>query len=298
MKKLLCLVTSCFSCFYSFAQNVGIGTSTPTKGRLEVVGVAGGGNTNAIFGSSVSGISLQQNWPTIGFNQYRDTTVGNGKYMTTGYAALQTMNPDNGVMLINMLGTGQAGSTTVSGSRAITILPNGNVGIKNDGGSASLTVSRGTGTDGTAVFQGTTNWSHFNYGTTEDTYIRAGKDNSDVIVNDVNNGDILLGAASNNFTAVRGGFGLSATAINVNANYKDLTVGKNSYFIITPTDNTNPRITLTNGTRVGQLLIIQHFFDSNDPNGWTFNLRAHRYVDPNNTLLAGDHTFGPGDMLT
>ncbi|MEO7311481.1 MAG: hypothetical protein ABIX01_13850, partial [Chitinophagaceae bacterium] len=195
-------------------------------------------------------------------------------------------------------GTGSANGITGSGNRAITILPNGNVGIKNDAGSASLTVARGTGTDGTAVFQGTANWSHFNFGSGEDTYIRAGKDNGDVYINDVNNGDILLGASSNNYTSVRGGFGLAPTYINVNAGFKDITVGKNAYFIITPTDNTNPRITVSNGTRVGQVLILQHFFDAFDPNNWLFNLRAHRFVDPNNTLLNGDHTFSLGDILT
>ncbi|MEO7311760.1 MAG: tail fiber domain-containing protein [Chitinophagaceae bacterium] len=196
MKKILL-----FSCIGSFwvaarAQNVGIGTLTPTKGRLEVVGAAGIGNTNAVFGTSSSGISLQQNWPTIGFNQYRDNTAGNGKFMSSGYAAIQFMDPGSGTMVIDMLGTGAANAVTASGTRALTLLSNGHVGINNAGSSATLTVSRGTGIDGTALFQGTTYWSHFNYGPTENTYIRGGKNDGTVFINDLTGGKIIMGSGA------------------------------------------------------------------------------------------------------
>jgi hypothetical protein len=194
MKKVslvsyLLLIAPCFV----FAQNVGIGTPTPTKGKLEIVGVAGSGNTNAILGSNANGISFQQNWPTIGFNQYRDNTVGNGRFMGSGYAAIQYMDPGGGGMYIDMLGSGTANTLTSSGVRALSIQPNGNVGILNNGSTASLTVSRGTGFDGTARFDGTNNSSYINNGTNEDTYIRAGKTGSKVYVNDISNGIVVLG---------------------------------------------------------------------------------------------------------
>jgi len=52
---------------------------------------------------------------------------------------------------------------------------------------ANLDVARGTSNLGTAMFRGTTNISHFNYGTNEETYIRGGKSTSNVIINDVGN---------------------------------------------------------------------------------------------------------------
>ena len=52
---------------------------------------------------------------------------------------------------------------------------------------ANLDVTRGDAFYGTAVFRGTTYYSHFNYSSTEDTYIRGGKSTSNVIINDVAN---------------------------------------------------------------------------------------------------------------
>ena len=70
----------------------------------------------------------------------------------------------------------------------------GNVGIGNNVNtpSASLSVARGDGVDGSAVFFGTTHASHFNYATTENTYIRAGKDGSTVLINDSHNGPVYI----------------------------------------------------------------------------------------------------------
>jgi hypothetical protein len=59
-------------------------------------------------------------------------------------------------------------------------------------GSGTLDVARGRGTDGTAVFRGTTFASHFNYDTAEDTYIRGGKSGSKVFLNDSHNGNVII----------------------------------------------------------------------------------------------------------
>lgn len=61
---------------------------------------------------------------------------------------------------------------------------NNYLGVGASPSQASLDVSRGTGTNGAAIIRGTTNASHFNFSTTEDTYIRGGKNTSHVILND------------------------------------------------------------------------------------------------------------------
>jgi hypothetical protein len=187
------------------AQNVGIGTGTPTRAKVEVIGVAGAGNTSGAFGTDGAGISLQRNWPTIGFNQYRDATFGQGKYMSNGYAAIQYFDINSGTMAIDMFPPGTANTLTPGGTRGLTILNNGNVGIRNTNPGATLTVGRGDGGEGTAVFAGTQIWSHFNYDVGESTYIRAGADGSNVYINKIPFGDVFIGNSNtrigiNNYT--------------------------------------------------------------------------------------------------
>jgi len=177
------------------AQNIGIGTNTPTKAKLEVFGVFQNSATAALFGANNAGISLQRNWPTIGFNQYRDdiTPGSQGKYMSNGFAAIQTFDPGTGTMAINMFPSGVANNYTPEGVRAITVASNGNTSIRGSFTGASLVVARGDGFEGTAVFQGPIHSSHFNYSTTEDTYIRAGLDGGTVYINKIPSGSILVG---------------------------------------------------------------------------------------------------------
>ncbi len=42
----------------SFAQNVGIGTTTPTLGKLKIKGAADTGTTVAAFGTDGAGLSI------------------------------------------------------------------------------------------------------------------------------------------------------------------------------------------------------------------------------------------------
>lgn len=167
----------------AFTQNVGIGITNPSRAKLEVFGVAGSGATSAIFGSDATGISLQRNWPTIGFNQYRDvvTPGSQGKYIANGFAAIQYFDPTTGAMAFDMFPNGTANTFTPAANRAITILGSGNVGIRSGGSStASLYVTKGTNFDGTAIFGGTQHGSYFNYSNAEHTYIRPGKDGGTV----------------------------------------------------------------------------------------------------------------------
>ncbi|MEO7443886.1 MAG: tail fiber domain-containing protein [Ferruginibacter sp.] len=177
----------------SRSQNVGIGTTNPTLGKLEVQ-APGTSNTVAIFGGDGQGISIQRSNPCIGFNQYFDGIAS--RYIANGYAAAQTLNAATGDMYFDLYGYGTSNNMVNSTTRAITISKNGSVGI----GVAPLagvrlSVGRGTGSNGTAVFRGSSWASHINYNTAEDTYIRGGKNGSYVYLNDVPGGEVIMGNA-------------------------------------------------------------------------------------------------------
>lgn len=72
-----------------------------------------------------------------------------------------------------------------SGSSVLLNDTGGNVGVGLGDPRATLDVARGTAADGTAVFRGTSQTSHFNYNIAEHTYIRGGKADSSVLLNDV-----------------------------------------------------------------------------------------------------------------
>ena len=74
----------------------------------------------------------------------------------------------------------------------------GNVGIGTTNPSATLFVTRGTAGSGTAVFEGSTHASHFNYSTAEDTYIRGGKTGAAVYINDSHSGSVYIGTGGGN----------------------------------------------------------------------------------------------------
>lgn len=136
MKLFVFLLFILISLQVSFSQNVGIGTTNVTKGKLTVIGTANGNsNTVAYFGNA--GISLQQNWPTIGFNQYRAIPTGSGYAMATGYGMHMAFNYNNGDFAMLRNGNADAGSALplqqsffsfLNGSNALylnTEIPNG-----------------------------------------------------------------------------------------------------------------------------------------------------------------------------
>ena len=216
IKKIITIAVAFLLTANLFSQNMGIGTTNPTRAKLEVVGVSGSGNTSAIFGSDGAGISLQTNWPTIGFNQYRDAPTLYGKYMASGYAVIQYFDPTTGTMAIDNQNTGAINTNTVQGNRLITISNTGNVGIRITNPSASLTVARGEGAEGTVVLAGPQHWSHFNYSTGEDTYIRCGAGtgvtSGRVFLNyEVLNGNVLIGNGSTKIGIGNPGQTLTAT---------------------------------------------------------------------------------------
>jgi hypothetical protein len=84
-----------------------------------------------------------------------------------------------------------------------------NVGIGTPAPQATLDVIRGTSANGTAMFRGTTHISFFNNGVFEDTYIRAGRDNGYVILNNIPGGRVGIGlAVPQQLLSVNGGMNL------------------------------------------------------------------------------------------
>lgn len=190
MKSILLLSYFLFTFSYLFSQNVGIGTSNPTRAKLELYGSVQ--STSAIFGGESSGISLQSNWPGIGFNQYHN----NGhRYLTDGWGAVMYLDPNIGSIAVDISTFGLANATTFP-RRILTIGNNGNIGIGIGPTNATLAVLKGINFDGAAVFAGTTHASYFNYSGSEHTYIRAGKNGSKVFINDNSGGNILMGGGN------------------------------------------------------------------------------------------------------
>ena len=150
----------------SNAGNVGIGTASPVRAKLELAGVAGSGNTSAIFGGDGNGISIQRNWPSIGFNQYRDGPTGLGKAIASGYGMNMNLNPSTGLFSIDILDSvGTNAEITGTPKRSINIFKNGfiHIGSTDISNQATLSIS------------GSSNYpSHFNFGSDGHTYIRGG----------------------------------------------------------------------------------------------------------------------------
>jgi hypothetical protein len=110
------------------AGNVGIGNTNPTKAKL-IVDSAPSLQTNAVFGSNGQGISFQKNWPTIGFNSYRDNANAQ-KYMANGYAFVNAVNQSDGAIFWNSLGTGSAdGSVGTNEKYAMGLSQSGNLEV-------------------------------------------------------------------------------------------------------------------------------------------------------------------------
>ena len=198
MKKFIYFVVMLFTTTLLHAQNVGIGTTTPTLGKLEIKGAAGTGTTVAAFGTDGAGLSIQKDalGPIIGFNHYRDLTIPNsqGKYFANGFAGILAQEVANGKIKFDMYDVGVKDGFTSIGRRAFTIHNNGNIGIRDEAiSNITLFVPRAGNSTGSLYLAGTTYPSIFHFDTNEDTYIRGGKDGSSVYINDIPNGNVRLG---------------------------------------------------------------------------------------------------------
>lgn len=198
MKNISLFIICLAALNISYAQNVGIGTTNPTLGKLEIKGAAGSGTTVAAFGTDGAGLSIQKDvlGPIIGFNHYRDLTIANsqGKHFANGFAGIIAQEITTGKIKFDMYDLGVKDGFTSIGRRALTIFNNGNVGLLGEAlPTASLYVPRRTNLNGSAYFDGSTYPSVFQYSANEDTYIRGGKSGSKVYINDIPNGDVEIG---------------------------------------------------------------------------------------------------------
>lgn len=179
-----------FFCKNINAQNVGIGTTNPYRAKLEVHG--GVEATAAIFGGDTTGVSIMRNWPGIGFNTYFN--AGLYRLLSKGFGSMMVLDPNSGYLTVDMMPFGQNGNHTGI-RRAMVISKEGRVNIGSAYPYSNLNVGRGDVSPfyATASFEGSTHHSHFNYGNEENTYIRVGKDNGTVFINDIPNAKTAIG---------------------------------------------------------------------------------------------------------
>ncbi len=113
----------------------------------------------------------------------------------------------------NYIGKFNTSGTSIGNSQ---LFDNGiNVGIGTNAPTATLHVIRGSGANGTVQFEGNKNHSHFNYSSTEDTYIRGGSDGSKVYINDSDlTGDVIMSIPTNSNVGI--GTSTPTTKLQIN----------------------------------------------------------------------------------
>lgn len=171
--------------------NVGIGTSSPSS-KFEVYGNTFTSGISTINGTTSISSIISNTADDGGIKIYSPNEFSLGyKYITIDKEAIQARR------------TSSTFPTTMS-EQNLKLNPfGGNIGIGTgaDAITATLYVKKSSNSgDGTAVFKGTTHFSHFHYSTNEDTYIRGGKDNSSVILNDIPGGKVGIGVFPTTYT--------------------------------------------------------------------------------------------------
>lgn len=103
------------------------GVSAVPLARFNVVPFNNVTQTTAVFGTSGTGISFQQNYPGIGFNQYRDD-ANTSLHIGSGFAGLNYLDATNGRFYWNTIANGVAGSTTTQ-TNIMSLTPAGYIGL-------------------------------------------------------------------------------------------------------------------------------------------------------------------------
>jgi hypothetical protein len=185
--------------------NIGIG-GTPLRSRLEVYSGTGFGTTSAIFGTDAVGLSFQQNWPSVGFNQYRDTYTGYGRYIGSGYAAVQYLDPGNGIFALDMHPTSGIKDASIASEfyRAFSIASNGTISFGKGFNNSNLVVDylnvNGTNqANGSIYFYGSQYPSFINTSNLAGmpTQVGPGKDGGTTYINDISSGYVGIGSTAN-----------------------------------------------------------------------------------------------------
>ena len=193
---------------YSSANDLDVGTGTTSTGKLNLVinavpkmTVDNAGRVG--IGTTTPSYPLHVNAPSGGFTMGITSGTANSWFAfnnSSGYIGYLGTFTGATQMDFGTNGSGTDVNIVTNASPKLTVKLNGDVGIGITAPLATLDVVRGTATNGTAMFRGTTNISHFNYYTGEDTYIRGGKSSSKVHIGDtgqsVGLGGLSLGAYS------------------------------------------------------------------------------------------------------
>ena len=150
----------------------------------------GAGNVFSGYGSGYSNTTGDNNVFTGFHSGYTNTT---GSHNTALGASSGPSIPTltNATAIGYQAQVSQNNSLVLGGTGGDAV----SVGIGITAPLATLDVLRGTASFGTAAFRGTDRISHFNYATSEDTYIRGGKATSNVLLND-KGGNVGIGLAS------------------------------------------------------------------------------------------------------
>ncbi len=121
---------------------VGVGTTSVGLAKFTLNGTVG--NTMAIFGNGLHGVSLVNDEPAIGFNNYYN---GGWKVIKDGYSGMMTVSSITGNMQFSTFPSGLKDALVTPTSR-MTILQNGNVGIGTDAPGTLLEIKGGDETLG------------------------------------------------------------------------------------------------------------------------------------------------------
>lgn len=126
--KFLSLAICCIAfSFGNYAQNVGIGTITPTDAKLHIVSPDNA--TSGMFSNGTTGISLLHDFgrPAIGLNMFYN---GGYKFKGNGWGGLFWYVPSSGILsYYSSTATGVAGGSPSFSTPILTMQADGNVGI-------------------------------------------------------------------------------------------------------------------------------------------------------------------------
>lgn len=177
------------------------------------------GNTSTSMGSSTTasgGFSTSMGYSTLASGNFSTSMGGeskaSGNYSTSmgentesrashsvvlGRFNILSGNPTTWIDSDPLFTIGN-GANNETRNNALTLLKNGQFGLGVNNPGANLDVARGTGQFGTAIFRGAIWSSHFNYSNNEHTYIRGGKNGSNVYINDNDLlGKVVIGNIAN-----------------------------------------------------------------------------------------------------
>jgi len=109
--------------------NMGIGVTNPALAKLVTDGAVG--NTMAVFGNSLHGISLVNDLPSIGFNAYYNA---GWKALNWGFGGIIYLDYNTGDIKIENSSYAGVGGSPITTSESVRFMQNGNVGISGNVG--------------------------------------------------------------------------------------------------------------------------------------------------------------------